>query len=108
MSIHERFEAGMATCDIDIVASCFHEDFQMIMHSDGGSALSKTDWKKMFGSVIDKLQRENVRCIYENEDIMVVHFIGSFPNGTKDAVMWVGIKKDGLIIRAETGSTRLG
>ena len=107
MSIHERFESGMAECDIDVVASCFHEDFQMIMHSDGGSTLSKPEWKKMFGSVIDKLQRENVRCIYENDDIMVVHFIGCFPNGTRDAVMWVGTKKDGLIIRAETGSTRL-
>ena len=107
MVLHERFEAGMAKFDIEMVASCFHEDFKMIMHSDGGSALSKSEWKKMFGGVIDKLQRENVRCIYENDDIMVVHFIGSFPNGTKDAVMWVGTKKDGLIIRAETGSTSL-
>ena len=107
MSLHERFEAGMAECDIEVVASCFHEDFQMIVHSDGGSALSKLEWKKMFGSVIDKLQREKVRCIYENDDIMVVHFIGLFPNGAKDAVMWVGTKKDGLIIRAETGSTSL-
>ena len=29
------------------------------------------------------------------------------PNGSKDAVMWVATKKDGLIHKVETGSTPL-
>ena len=33
------------------------------------------------------------------------HWFGTFPNGSQDAIMWVGVKKDGLIFRVETGST---
>ena len=51
------------------------------------------------------IKREKVRCIYENEHILVTHFFGTFPNGSQDAIMWVGLKKDGLIFRVETGST---
>ena len=51
------------------------------------------------------IKREKVRCIYGNEHILVTHFFGTFPNGSQDAIMWVGLKKDGLIFRVETGST---
>ena len=51
------------------------------------------------------IKREKVRCIYENKHILVTHFFGTFPNGSQDAIMWVGLKKDGLIFRVETGST---
>ena len=49
----------------------------------------------------------NSRCLYENEDILVTHMIGEFPNGTRDAVMMVILKRDGLAWRTETGSTPL-
>jgi hypothetical protein len=45
--------------------------------------------------------------LYENEDILVTHMIGEFPNGTRDAVMMVILKRDGLAWRTETGSTPL-
>ena len=48
-----------------------------------------------------------MRCLYENEDIIVIHSITKFPNGTLDAVMMVSMKKDDLIWRTETGSTLL-
>ena len=34
-----------------------------------------------------------------------MHSIGTFQNGSKDAVMYVGLKKGGRIYKSETGST---
>ena len=76
----------------------------MIMHSDG-SVMTKNEWIKRVGPMMCKLKRDKVRCIFENEHILVNHFFGTFPNGSQDAIMWVGLKKDGLIYRVETGST---
>jgi hypothetical protein len=45
------------------------------------------------------------RCIYENDDILVEHSLMDFPDGTREAVMAVHTKKDGKVIRTETGAT---
>ena len=50
---------------------------------------------------------ENRRCIYENDDIMIAHSIATYANGSRDAVMAVYLKKDGLIVRQETSATPL-
>ena len=65
--------------------------------------MSIEERKKMMESV----KQTNQRCLYENEDILVAHMIGEFPNGSRDAVMMVILKKDGLAWRTETGSTPL-
>ena len=42
----------------------------------------------MFNAMSEgKLRFEENRCIYENDDILVVHGIGHFPDGTKEAIM---------------------
>ena len=45
--------------------------------------------------------------LYENEDILVAHMIGEFPNGTKDVLMMIILKKDRLGWRTEIGTTPL-
>jgi len=50
---------------------------------------------------------ENIRCLYENDDIMVVHQITNAANGTRDAVMYVFTKEDGMLTKLETGATPL-
>ena len=65
--------------------------------------MSIEERKEMMKSV----KQTNQRCLYENEDILVAHMIGEFPNGSRDAVMMVILKKDGLAWRTETGSTPL-
>ena len=57
--------------------------------------------------MIGKLKQEKLRCIYENDDILVMHFVMTFRNGTRGAVMYVAAKRDGKIVRIETGSTPL-
>ncbi|HJL53500.1 MAG TPA: nuclear transport factor 2 family protein [Arenicellales bacterium] len=102
----KKFEAAIGNKDLDTMMELMHPDWTMVMHSTG-KVLDLNDWKEMFSKIIagDNFRRENVRCIYENDDIMVSHSIATFPNGTTDAVMYVGILKDGKLFRTETGST---
>ena len=72
--------------------------------------VSKEDWMPTvtdrFNDMKERnLTRSNNRCLYEIDDIVVHHNIGSFPDGTKEAIMAVHTLKDGKIIRTETGST---
>ena len=80
----------------------------MKMHSNG-AVINKEQWKAGAVSIFSNsnFKRESSRFIYGNENILVSHAMMTFPNGSKDAVMWVATKKDGLINRVETGSTPL-
>ena len=108
MGLFEKMEAALQAGDIDAVASFYHVDFEMTMHSNG-AVMTQEQWKAGAASIFSNsnFKREAACCIYENDDILVSHAIMIFPNGSKDAVIWVGTKKDGLIHRVETGSTPL-
>ena len=72
------------------------------MHSNG-AVLTKQDvigW-----AMSDDINRERVRIIYENDEILVSHSMMNFPDGTSEAVMVVNQLKDGKVIRVETGAT---
>ena len=106
MGIFNKFQEAWETRDITSLAECFTSDWEFHMHSSG--AIIKLDeWKEFFGKMIKNpdVKNESARLIYENEDIIVMHSIGTFPNGSKDAVMYVGLKKGGKIYKSETGST---
>jgi hypothetical protein len=45
--------------------------------------------------------------LYKNDDVLVMHFIRPFPNGTQDAILYYIQRQDGLMRRIETGSTPL-
>ena len=108
VGLFEKMEAALQAGDVVAVASFYHDDFEMKMHSNG-AVITKEQWKEGAASIFknSNFKREDSRCIYENDDIIVSHAIMTFPNGSKDAVMWVATKKDGLIHRVETGSTPL-
>ena len=50
-------------------------------------------------------KRNTLRCLYENDDIIVEHFIAEFQNETTELVLTVHLIKEGLFWRTETGST---
>jgi hypothetical protein len=106
MSLFEEMEKAVQAGDVEAVAAFYHPDFQMTMHSSG-TVMTKDQWKEGAAAVFgnDNFKREASRCVYENEDILVSHAFMTFPNGSRDAVMWVATKKDGLIHKVETGST---
>ena len=108
MGIFNKFQEAWEARDITSLAECFTPDWEFHMHSSG--AIIKLDeWKEFFGEMIKNpaVKNEASRLIYENDDIIVMHSIGTFPNGSRDAVMHVGLKKDGKIYKSETGSTPL-
>ena len=55
--------------------------------------------------VNENFKREASRCIYENDNILLLHAFMTFANGSTEAVMWIAPKGDGLIHTVETGST---
>ena len=106
MSFFEKWEAVIENKDLDGVVELMHPEYTMVLHSTG-KVIRRDEWKETFGKLIasDKFKRDKNRCVYENDDIMVSHSFVTFPNGTTDAVMYVGILKDGKLFRVETGST---
>ena len=97
MAIFEKFNEAWESRNIDKLAEFFHPDWEFQFHSTG-KVIKLEEWKEFFGKILQNpdVKRDNVRCIYENEDIIVIHSITTFPNG-KDAVMYVGLKRDCLL-----------
>jgi hypothetical protein len=69
--------------------------------------------KSQFSDLIRKMMASEKaamgarRRIYENDDILVVHGINDYPDGTREAVLMALTLKDGKIRRVETGATPL-
>jgi hypothetical protein len=61
--------------------------------------------RKMMAS--DRTVMGSRRCLYENDDILVVHSVNDYPDGTREAVLMACTLKDGKIRRVETGATPL-
>ena len=83
------------------------DDCVFIRHQTGTS-MNKAEigemLKRMMGSGGTMGSR---RCIYENDDILVVHSVNDYPDGTREAVLAAYTLKDGKITRLETGATPL-
>jgi hypothetical protein len=63
--------------------------------------------ERISAMIISDSFAENIRCLYENDDIMVVHQITNAANGTRDAVMYVFTKENGMLTKLETETTSL-
>ena len=105
--LYEKYAEAIQNNDAKSEFALYHNDWQFKFHSSGhimkNGDMSVADRQKM----LESIGVTEMRCLYENEDIMVTHSVTKFPNGTSDAVMMVSMKKDGLIWRTETGSTPL-
>jgi len=55
----------------------------------------------------DANDADKLNDLYENDDVMVMHQIMTFPNGSKEALMMVNMLKAGKISSTETGATPL-
>lgn len=104
--LYDNYAYAWDTKDIDMLESLCHPDFEMVMHSSGTVA-SKSEYIDRVGPLMQKCKPESMRCLYENDDVLAMHFFMTFPNGTKDAVLYYIQKEDGLMRRIETGSTPL-
>ena len=87
-------------------AEILHPDFRFVRHQSG-TEMSRDQMVEMLEMMMsnERVVIQNPRCLYENEDILVEHSLMDFPDGSREAVMSVHIKKEGLIYRTETGAT---
>ncbi len=111
MSVYENMISSFDNCNVQSYLNLLHKDYVFIRHQSG-QKLSKEDWTPtvtiMFNAMSEgELRFEENRCIYENDDILVMHGIGHFPDGTKEAIMSVHSLSNGKIIKTESGATRI-
>lgn len=92
--------------DIEAMLALYHPDYTFVRHQHN-VALSLEEWRPLMEQMLksDKLEVHDSRCLYENEDILVMHNVMSFPDGSKEAVLIAHTIKDGKIFRSETGAT---
>ena len=111
MSIFQKLQSSINECDLDRYLELLHSDFIFLRHQFG-KELTKEEWTptvtEMFKSMAEgKLSFERARCIYENDEILVLHHVGIFPDNTREAILEVHTIADGKIIKTETGATRI-
>ena len=103
--LYDKLVKALETADADLLASIHHDDFQAIFHSSG-AVMTKADMLSPEAMKwIESMKAERQRCLYENDDILVVHNFVTYASANQDAVMAVYLKKDGLLWRVESGAT---
>ena len=102
MSILTRYSEAFMNKDEAAMNDILHDDYKFTMHASG-NVLSKQD--VISWAMSDDINRENVRIIYENDEIGVEHAFVTFHDGNTEAVMGVFKYKDGKVISFETGAT---
>ena len=108
MQIYPAMAAAMRADDVDAYAALLHDDFRYIRHKSG-DALTKSEMAALLTKVWGNGNRtiEDMRCLYENDDIMVMHTTLSFRSGSREGAMIVHMKQGGKVIRIESGVSDL-
>jgi len=104
MSIIEKITKIINEGDTTAAEQLIHDDFQFLMHSSG-KTLTKKDVVAWVG--MKDVKKENVRVLFENNEVGFEHAFVSFKDGNKEAVMSYYKYKDGKILHQETGATKL-
>ena len=109
MSLYEKMVKSFEAGNLDAYLDLLHPDYVFVRHQSG-EEVSKEDWVPtvtgMYNAMSEgKLTFTDNRCLYENDEVLVMHNMGSFPDGSKEAIMAVHTLKDGKIIRIESGAT---
>ena len=104
MSIIEKITKIINEGDTAAAEQLIHDNFQFLMHSSG-KTLTKKDVVAWVG--MKDVKKENVRVLFENNEVGFEHAFVSFKDGNKEAVMSYYKYKDGKILHQETGATKL-
>ena len=108
VAIFDKMNAAVRDEDADAYLALYGDDAVFVRHQSGeimDKASFSTMIRKMVGSGDMKMGER--RCIYENDDILVVHSVNDDPDGTREAVLMACTLTDGKISRVETGATPL-
>ena len=104
MSFYRRYQEAWDKKDLDSLLELYHPDYKRVFHKTGAEQgfeeLESIMTRWLLGT-----SRNQRRCLYENDEIVVEHFIADFQDGSKEAVLTVHLLKEGLLWRSETGAT---
>ena len=106
MSVFEKWLESVEKRDAEIFIDAHHEDYQFVRHQSG-TTMNKSEIADMMRGMManDDLVVKETRCLYENDEVLVMHSIVNFPDGTSEAIIQFSELKDGKIIKTETGAT---
>ena len=104
MSIIERMIKIVNEGDTSGAEQLIHDDFKFLMHSSGKN-LTKKDVVSWVG--MKDVKKNNVRILFENNEVGFEHAMVTFNDGNKEAVMTYYKFKDGKVLHQETGATKL-
>tara|TARA_B100000575_G_C22791461_1_gene468018 strand:+ start:158 stop:478 length:321 start_codon:yes stop_codon:yes gene_type:complete len=104
MSIIKQMEKILSEGDTSGAEQLIHDDYQFLMHSSGRT-LGKKDVVSWIG--MKDVKKDNVRVLFENDDVGFEHAMVTFNDGNKEAVMTYYKFKDGKVVHQETGATKL-
>ena len=106
MSVYKKWLESVDKRDAEIFIDAHHEDYQFVRHQSG-TTMNKSEIADMMRGMManDDVVVKETRCLYENDDVLVMHSIVNFPDGTSEAIIQFSELKDGKIIKTETGAT---
>jgi ketosteroid isomerase-like protein len=104
MSIIKQMEKILSEGDTAGAEQLIHDDYQFLMHSSG-KTLGKKDVVSWIG--MKDVKKNNVRVLFENDEVGFEHAMVTFNDGNKEAVMTYYKYKDGKVVHQETGATKL-
>ena len=105
--LYKKMMTAWKEHDLKAWKSVYHADYEFVSHANGKTITRNDMSEDMMLGMMKTMKLEKQRCIYEDENVLVEHSFATFGSGAKEAVMAVHMKKDGLIIRTETGATPL-
>jgi uncharacterized protein (TIGR02246 family) len=108
MALFDKMNAAVEANDADAYLALYADDAVFVRHQSG-TTMAKPDFSEMIRKMMasDQMKMGSRRKIYENDDILVVHSVNNYPDGTREAVLMAMTVEGGRIRRVETGATPL-
>ena len=104
--LYPQIEKAMEDRNAEAWTDLLHDDFEFVRHQSGSSMNKAQVIEMMRGFMASEaVQEHSRRCVYENDDVLVIHSFMDFADNSSEAVLVVYTKKDGKLIRSETGAT---
>jgi hypothetical protein len=108
MSLYGTLDEAMRERDAEKLLGLLHDDYRFVSHRSG-RIMDRSAFAEMIRGLMsnEAAAVRDLRCLYENDEILVSHAVMDFPDGTREAVLEFHNLRDGKIVRTETGATLL-
>ena len=104
--LYPLIEKAMDDRNAELWSDLLHDDFEFVRHQSGTSMNKEQVIEMMRGFMAsDAVEEQSRRCLYENEDVLVIHSFMAFADNSRESVLVVYTKKDGKLVRSETGAS---